>query len=176
MEALRQEEVLGPSPAAHQSTFFGSSTSSAKAPSFSPIPPAGAREERKKDRKMSASVGRTRVGRYELGRTLGEGTFAKVKFARNVETGENVAIKILDKEKVLKHKMIAQVKHAIDPLFRSLSPSRRSLFLLCYVFPVPFSSFFSPHLKIRARTKKFSLSLILRVSCSIQFLLFSSED
>lgn len=53
--------------------------------------------------------GRTRVGKYELGRTLGEGTFAKVKFARNVETGENVAIKILDKEKVLKHKMIGQV-------------------------------------------------------------------
>lgn len=53
--------------------------------------------------------GRTRVGRYELGRTLGEGTFAKVKFARNVDTGENVAIKILDKEKVLKHKMIGQV-------------------------------------------------------------------
>jgi serine/threonine protein kinase len=58
---------------------------------------------------MSAAVGRTRVGRYELGRTLGEGTFGKVKFARNVETGENVAIKILDKEKVLRHKMIAQV-------------------------------------------------------------------
>lgn len=57
-----------------------------------------------------SSSGRTRVGRYELGRTLGEGTFAKVKFARNVETGENVAIKILDKEKVLKHKMIGQVR------------------------------------------------------------------
>ncbi|RRT47110.1 hypothetical protein B296_00045676 [Ensete ventricosum] len=36
------------------------------------------------------SVGRTRVGKYELGRTLGEGTFAKVKFAKNVETGGNV--------------------------------------------------------------------------------------
>lgn len=57
-----------------------------------------------------ASTGsRTRVGRYELGRTLGEGNFAKVKFARNVETGENFAIKILDKEKLLKHKMIGQV-------------------------------------------------------------------
>ena len=53
--------------------------------------------------------GKTRVGRFELGRSLGEGSFAKVKFARNIETGENVAIKILDKEKVLKHKMIAQV-------------------------------------------------------------------
>lgn len=58
--------------------------------------------------------GRTRVGRYELGRTLGEGTFAKVKFARNLETGENVAIKILDKEKVLKHKMIGQVLFGLD--------------------------------------------------------------
>ncbi|KAF7842893.1 CBL-interacting serine/threonine-protein kinase 23-like [Senna tora] len=58
----------------------------------------------------------TRVGKYELGRTLGEGSFAKVKFARNVETGENVAIKILDKEKVLKHKMIAQIKREISTM------------------------------------------------------------
>ncbi|XP_055802796.1 CBL-interacting serine/threonine-protein kinase 23 [Solanum dulcamara] len=60
--------------------------------------------------------GRTRVGRYELGRTLGEGTFAKVKFARNVETGDNVAIKILDKEKVMKHKMIGQIKREISTM------------------------------------------------------------
>lgn len=119
---------------------------------------------------MSVSVGRTRVGRYELGRTLGEGTFAKVKFARNVETGENVAIKILDKEKVLKHKMIAQVKHAmpchgIDPLSRSpLHP--RSLFLLCFTcflfHSVPFFLFFFPLMKIRARTKN-SLFLFMRL-------------
>eukprot|EP00261_Vitis_vinifera_P023460 XP_010655435.1 PREDICTED: CBL-interacting protein kinase 04 isoform X3 [Vitis vinifera] len=63
-----------------------------------------------------SSTGRTRVGKYELGRTLGEGTFAKVKFARNVETGENVAIKILDKEKVLKHKMIGQIKREISTM------------------------------------------------------------
>lgn len=50
-----------------------------------------------------------RVGKYEVGRTIGEGTFAKVKFARNSETGEPVALKILDKEKVLKHKMSEQV-------------------------------------------------------------------
>ncbi|KAK3016195.1 hypothetical protein RJ639_006028, partial [Escallonia herrerae] len=64
----------------------------------------------------SRSSGRTRVGRYELGRTLGEGSFAKVKFARNMETGENVAIKILDKEKVLKHKMIGQIKREISTM------------------------------------------------------------
>lgn len=63
-----------------------------------------------------STSGRTRVGKYELGRTLGEGTFAKVKFARNIETGENVAIKILDKEKVLKHKMIGQIKREISTM------------------------------------------------------------
>ncbi|KAB1222688.1 CBL-interacting serine/threonine-protein kinase 23 [Morella rubra] len=64
----------------------------------------------------ASTSGRTRVGRYELGRTLGEGNFAKVKFARNLETGENVAIKILDKEKVLKHRMIGQIKREISTM------------------------------------------------------------
>ncbi|TYI04885.1 hypothetical protein ES332_A10G050600v1 [Gossypium tomentosum] len=64
----------------------------------------------------TSSNSRTRVGKYELGRTLGEGTFAKVKFVRNVETQENVAIKILDKEKVLKHKMISQIKREISTM------------------------------------------------------------
>ncbi|KAH7561366.1 hypothetical protein JRO89_XS10G0216900 [Xanthoceras sorbifolium] len=58
---------------------------------------------------MSQPKIKRRVGKYEVGRTIGEGTFAKVKFARNSETGEPVALKILDKEKVLKHKMAEQV-------------------------------------------------------------------
>ncbi|KAK1277373.1 CBL-interacting protein kinase 23 [Acorus gramineus] len=65
---------------------------------------------------MSGGGGRTRVGKYELGRTLGKGTFAKVKFARNVETGDSVAIKILDKDKVLRHKMIDQIKREISTM------------------------------------------------------------
>uniref|UniRef100_A0A5B6Z1B7 non-specific serine/threonine protein kinase n=1 Tax=Davidia involucrata TaxID=16924 RepID=A0A5B6Z1B7_DAVIN len=64
----------------------------------------------------SSGSGQTRVGKYELGRTLGEGTFAKVKFARNVVNGENVAIKILDKGKVLKHKMFGQIKREISTM------------------------------------------------------------
>ncbi|KAL0390755.1 UNVERIFIED_CONTAM: CBL-interacting serine/threonine-protein kinase [Sesamum calycinum] len=57
-----------------------------------------------------------RIGKYEVGRTIGEGTFAKVKFARNSETGQPVAIKILDKDKVLKHKMAEQIKREIATL------------------------------------------------------------
>lgn len=50
-----------------------------------------------------------KVGKYEVGRTIGEGTFAKVKFAQNTETGESVAMKVLDRQTVLKHKMVEQV-------------------------------------------------------------------
>lgn len=56
---------------------------------------------------------RTRVGKYELGKTLGEGSFAKVKFAKNVDTGEHFAIKILDREQVLRHKMVEQVRTSL---------------------------------------------------------------
>ncbi|XP_074584208.1 CBL-interacting protein kinase 9-like [Curcuma longa] len=59
---------------------------------------------------------RTRVGKYELGRTLGEGSFAKVKYARNVQTGDSVAIKILDKHHVLRHKMVEQIKREISTM------------------------------------------------------------
>ncbi|XP_039020700.1 CBL-interacting protein kinase 23-like isoform X3 [Hibiscus syriacus] len=71
----------------------------------------------------SGSSSRTCVGKYELGRTLGEGTFAKVKFARHLETGENVAIKILDKDKVLKHKMIDQIKREISTMKLIVHPN-----------------------------------------------------
>ncbi|CAK9139782.1 unnamed protein product [Ilex paraguariensis] len=56
-----------------------------------------------------------KVGKYEVGRTVGEGTFAKVKFAQNTETGESVAVKVMAKSTILKHKMVNQVqsKHRI---------------------------------------------------------------
>ncbi|KAL3830252.1 hypothetical protein ACJIZ3_019054 [Penstemon smallii] len=52
--------------------------------------------------------------RYELGKLLGQGTFAKVYHARNLETGISVAIKIIDKEKILKVGMIEQIKREIS--------------------------------------------------------------
>lgn len=35
-----------------------------------------------------------KVGKYEIGKTIGEGTFGKVKLATNTETGEKLAIKV----------------------------------------------------------------------------------
>ncbi|KAI9191605.1 hypothetical protein LWI28_010771 [Acer negundo] len=58
--------------------------------------------------------GTKKVGKYEVGRTIGEGTFAKVKFAQNRETGESVAMKVMAKTTVLKHKMVDQIKREIS--------------------------------------------------------------
>lgn len=55
-----------------------------------------------------------KVGKYEVGRTIGEGTFAKVKFAQNTETGESVAMKVLDRATIIKHKMVDQIKREIS--------------------------------------------------------------
>lgn len=50
--------------------------------------------------KLTMEAKRT-IGYYLLGKTLGEGTFGKVKLATHTLTGEKVAIKILEKEKIL---------------------------------------------------------------------------
>ncbi|WOG93163.1 hypothetical protein DCAR_0312444 [Daucus carota subsp. sativus] len=52
--------------------------------------------------------------RYELGRLLGKGNFAKVYHARNIKTGMSVAIKMIDKEKIMKVGMIEQIKREIS--------------------------------------------------------------
>ncbi|KAK9056874.1 hypothetical protein SSX86_024238 [Deinandra increscens subsp. villosa] len=52
--------------------------------------------------------------RYELGKLLGQGNFAKVYHGRNLETGVNVAVKIIDKDRVLKVGMMDQIKREIS--------------------------------------------------------------
>ncbi|GFZ03410.1 SOS3-interacting protein 3 [Actinidia rufa] len=53
-------------------------------------------------------------GKYELGRLLGHGTFAKVYHARHLVTGKSVAMKVVGKEKVTKVGMTEQVKREIS--------------------------------------------------------------
>lgn len=43
---------------------------------------------------------------YELGRMLGQGTFAKVYHARKISSGQSMAIKVINKKKVLRVGMI----------------------------------------------------------------------
>ncbi|XP_004498818.1 CBL-interacting serine/threonine-protein kinase 25 [Cicer arietinum] len=53
-------------------------------------------------------------GKYEMGRVLGKGTFAKVYYGKEIETGEGVAIKVIDKNKVKKEGMMEQIKREIS--------------------------------------------------------------
>lgn len=53
-------------------------------------------------------------GKYEMGRVLGKGTFAKVYYAKEISTGEGVAIKVVDKDKVKKEGMMEQIKREIS--------------------------------------------------------------
>lgn len=61
-------------------------------------------------------------GKYELGRLLGRGAFAKVYHARNVDTGQSVAIKAVSKQKVLKGGFTAHVKREISIMRRLRHP------------------------------------------------------
>jgi serine/threonine protein kinase len=62
------------------------------------------------------------LGRYEVGRLLGEGNFAKVYQAKNLKTEEEVAIKVLDKEKIMKLGLEPQLKREIEVLRRVKHP------------------------------------------------------
>jgi 5'-AMP-activated protein kinase catalytic alpha subunit len=58
---------------------------------------------------MEAAEGAMRMGKYEMGRTLGEGHFGKVRLARHAESGRAFAIKILDRQRILAMKINEQV-------------------------------------------------------------------
>lgn len=62
-------------------------------------------------------------GKYELGRVLGQGTFARVYYARNLETGKSVAMKVVGKEKVVRAKMMDQMKREISVMKRLKHPN-----------------------------------------------------
>ncbi|KAL6865342.1 hypothetical protein ACP4OV_016493 [Aristida adscensionis] len=59
---------------------------------------------------------RALLGAYELGRTVGEGNFGKVKQARHRGTGELFAVKILDRAKILSQRIDDQIRREIATL------------------------------------------------------------
>ncbi|KAI9027832.1 MAP/microtubule affinity-regulating kinase 1 [Hyaloraphidium curvatum] len=68
----------------------------AAAPAPAPVKPHGTKR-RDKDDSNNAELGVPHIGNYVFVKTLGEGNFAKVKLARHKLTGQEVAIKIIDK-------------------------------------------------------------------------------
>lgn len=53
-------------------------------------------------------------GKYEMGRLLGQGTFAKVFYGKNLLTNESVAIKVIHKDHVKKEGLMEQIKREIS--------------------------------------------------------------
>ncbi|KAJ1378812.1 Serine/threonine-protein kinase, active site [Sesbania bispinosa] len=62
-------------------------------------------------------------GKYELGRLLGCGAFAKVYHARNVDTGQSVAVKVISKKKVMGTGLVGNVKREISIMSRLHHPN-----------------------------------------------------
>ncbi|KAK8581311.1 hypothetical protein V6N13_144342 [Hibiscus sabdariffa] len=52
-------------------------------------------------------------GKFEMGRVLGQGTFAKVYYGKNMSTQESVAIKVINKDQVKKEGLMEQIKREI---------------------------------------------------------------
>src|SRR5262245_26654654 len=62
-------------------------------------------------------------GKYEVGKLLGCGAFAKVYQAWDISTGGNVAIKVVSKHKVIKGNLTAHVKREISIMRRLRHPN-----------------------------------------------------
>lgn len=70
----------------------------------------------KESKKEPEKVRTKNIGHYVLGKTLGEGTFGKVKLGVHIFTGEKVAVKILEKDKILEVSDVERVAREIHIL------------------------------------------------------------
>lgn len=68
------------------------------------------------------------LGHYVLGKTIGEGTFGKVKVGTHVLTGEKVAVKILEKDRVVDTSDVERVSREIHILSIVRHPNIIQLF------------------------------------------------
>ncbi len=79
----------------------------------------------------------SRLDQYTIVRTLGEGSFGKVKLAIHKSTKQNVALKIISRKKLISRDMSGRVEREIEFLQLLLHPHIIKLYV-----PVPF--FLSP--------------------------------
>lgn len=57
-----------------------------------------------------------RLGQYKVVKTLGEGSFGKVKLAIHEVTGEKVALKIINRRKLVTRDMAGRIEREIQYL------------------------------------------------------------
>jgi carbon catabolite-derepressing protein kinase len=90
---------------------------SARPPDFSSTPapsaPSTAAQETKSGRDQKTSQ---RLGQYTIVRTLGEGSFGKVKLATHQVSGQKVALKIINRKKLVTRDMAGRIEREIQYL------------------------------------------------------------
>lgn len=99
-------EMLNQDDSDHSATDIGGGTG------------GGTAEEQSPERRNNIVL----FGKYELGKLLGCGGFAKVYHARDVRTGQSVAIKAVRKDKVEKGNLTAHVKREVSIMRRLRHP------------------------------------------------------
>ena len=92
-----------------------------------------------KEKEKDGKVRSINLSDYEMGETLGTGSFGRVKIAKNKKTGEFVAIKIMKKMEILKSKqadhisneikILSMIEHPFVITFEGFTQDDRNLYL-----------------------------------------------
>ena len=77
---------------------------------------ASPRTEEELARVSGDSRTRQRIGLYDVQKTLGEGSFGKVKLANHRVSGQQVALKIISRKKLISRDMAGRVEREIQYL------------------------------------------------------------
>jgi len=89
-----------------------------------------------------------RIGAYKIVRTLGEGSFGKVRLAIHQGTGQQVALKIIARKKLISRDMAGRVEREIE----YLQLLRHPHIIKLYVFVFFFFWFAARYVNCRPRT------------------------
>ena len=75
------------------------------------------------------------IGNYRIEKTIGEGTFGKVKLGIHIPTEEQVAIKILEKDRIQDKEDLARISREINILKKLNYPNIIKIYdvSLCYL-------------------------------------------
>ena len=85
-------------------------------------PPKNRHHARKRGKKPPENKSKS-IGHYLIGKTIGEGTFGKVKLGTHNVTGEKVAVKILEKHKIVEDVDVERVAREIKILKLARHPN-----------------------------------------------------
>lgn len=104
---------LSPSQIRRNKPQAGGESNSSRHPATQPMnPSAMAAETQIRDKVRTEQ----RIGAYNIVKTLGEGSFGKVKLAVHRSTGQQVALKIIARKKLISRDMQGRVEREIEYL------------------------------------------------------------